>query len=150
MIGNIIESKKKYVYIVKYIKLLILYVLIRFRLMAFDSGLFSFRDVNLWTTAKKSEKKRTTLFSLITNPTFSHHPQHVTHQRIKHSTHIRFLVFSKYKIKSAQVFLNDKNLGEAQQTSMINNKNLFTIKWAPNELDPKEWHLVRVIIKGTS
>jgi hypothetical protein len=118
--------------------------------MAFDSGLFSFRDVDLWSSEKRSEKKRTNIFTLITNPSFTHRPQHLIRHRIKHSTHIRFLVFSKYKIKSAQVFLNDKKLGEAEQSSSSYNKNLFTIKWTPKELDSKEWHLVKIIVKGDS
>ena len=103
----------------------------KFRLMAFDAGLFSFRDIDLYIHPHPNVVKNT-LFTLITNPKSIQAKtlnRREPFNRIKHSTHIRLLIFSKHKIKTCMIYLNDKYVGEAEQQ---NDSNLYTLKWNPS------------------
>lgn len=102
--------------------------------MAFDAGLFSFRDVDFYSHHPyyHIKPKKNEIFSLITNPknikakTLN---RREPYSRIKHSTHIRILVFSKYKIKNVQVYIDNTNIGQAKLAK--NDSNLYTIEWIP-------------------
>ena len=49
-------------------------------------------------------------------------------KQVKYSTHIRFLIFSKYQIKNANVFIDDVYIGKAYRPNdtLI---PLFLLKW---------------------
>jgi len=98
--------------------------------MAFDAGLFSFRDLDLYIHPHPHVVKNT-LFTLITNPKSIQAKtmnRGEPFNRIKYSTHIRLLIFSKHKIKTCMIYINDKFIGEGEQQNEL---NLFTLKWNP-------------------
>ncbi len=105
--------------------------------MAFDAGLFTFRDIYL-----NKNLKANSIFVLITNPkNVIAKTRHEQWPRIKHSSHIRFLVFSRYPIQSTRVYLNDKFIGEGAHTK---NSSLFTLEWDPS-LVSNGFNEIRVI-----
>ncbi|CAF0957061.1 unnamed protein product [Brachionus calyciflorus] len=98
-----------------------------FRLMAFDSGLFSFKDFKL---SKNLDKNN--IFVLITNPKslqFKTTNQREPLKNMRYSTHIRFLVFSRNKILSAKVFVDDVPIGEG--TKVKESYALYSVGWNP-------------------
>jgi hypothetical protein len=103
----------------------------RFRILSFDHGIFSFKDFKFSSNVEKSAP----IFILLTNPknlqfkaSFSREPL----DKMKQSTHIRFLVFSKNKITSAKVYIDNIFMGEAQPIQNTNgNSLLFALKWNP-------------------
>lgn len=64
--------------------------------------------------------------------------------RMKHSTHIRFLVFSKNKITSANVFINDVAIGKAHQSPK--NQILYVLEWTPSSYLTGS-HSIKVIVQ---
>lgn len=122
------------------LKIFINIFLLRFRLMAFDSGLFSFKD---FTLSKNGENS---LFTLITNPkNILAKARHEKLNKINHSSHIRFLVFAKNQIKSAKVWIDDVLIGNAK---LVDDKSvpLFTIPWNPDEFKSGVHH-IKVIVE---
>ena len=107
--------------------------------MAFDSGLFSFRDISF------DENEHNSLFTLITNPkNLLSKTRHEPLNKINHSSHIRFLVFAKYEIKRAQVWIDQVFIGNAK---IVSDKNvpLFTIAWNPDEFMSGVHHIKVVV-----
>ena len=99
--------------------------------MAFDAGLFSFRDVDLYSHYPHSDSK-SKIFTLITNPKSIQSKslnRREPYSRIRQSTHIRVLVFSEHKIKSVQVYIDNVLLGNANQ--LRDDSNLYTLEWTP-------------------
>jgi hypothetical protein len=93
-----------------------------FRIMAFDGGIFSFNDYSLTKS----------IFVLITNPK---NMQFKTERepmviRIKRSTHIRFLVFSKHPVVKCDVYINDNHIGNANRIRNPNSTTpLYVLPW---------------------
>uniref|UniRef100_A0A8C5QY16 Transmembrane protein 62 n=1 Tax=Leptobrachium leishanense TaxID=445787 RepID=A0A8C5QY16_9ANUR len=91
----------------------------RFRIFAFDHDLFSFIDLKYeqWPAI------------LITNPKsiLYSNPAKEPLQRIRRSTHIRILAFSKHPIISVKVSIDKMMLGEAAHVS----GPLYTLGWDP-------------------
>ena len=94
--------------------------------MAFDAGLFSFRDFRLNTKSKSKNE----LFVLITNPKdvqFKASAQREPLARMRYSTHVRALIFAKHLILSAKVYVDGELIGSAFRVQP--NKPLFVCKW---------------------
>ena len=108
--------------------------------MAFDAGLFSFRDITLNKNVTASS-----IFTLITNPKdLASKNRHDPWYKLKRSTHIRLLVFSKLSIKSVHVYLDSKLLGQAKRHPI--NKTLFLLEWNPDEY-AKGIHQIHVVVE---
>ena len=121
--------------------------------MAFDAGLFSFRDFQLGDF--KSNKadmynNKNDIYVLITNP--KSNLFRTTHDReplarMKRSTHVRILVFSKYPVNSVQVFIDDISIGQAERVK--EGKPLHVVKWNPADYLEGS-HRVKVVVKVSS
>jgi hypothetical protein len=113
-----------------------------FRLMAFDAGLFTFHDFKL-----SKYDSRNSIFVLITNPKniqFKTSNGREPLDRMRRSSHIRMLIFAKYAILTASVFIDDIYVGEAQQLEPTS--PLYTLKWNPS-LYNENVHKMSVVIK---
>lgn len=111
-----------------------------FRILAFDSGIFSFRDFKL-----KKNLDKNTIFILITNPKdFQFKTEREPFYRARYSTHIRFLVFSRHQIASAKVFVNDLPKGRAIKAN--NSDYLYTLEWNAFEYSTGV-HKIRVVVE---
>lgn len=109
--------------------------------MAIDGGLLSFRDFKFSTNPIKNK-----MYVLITNPkdvqfktTNNREPLH----RSRTSSHVRFLVFSKFTIISAKVYIDDVLLGDAKQ---VDASPLFALKWDPSAY-AKGLHKLKIVIQ---
>ncbi|XP_059505340.1 transmembrane protein 62 [Stegostoma tigrinum] len=93
----------------------------KYRLLAFDHDLFSFVDLNLnkWPAV------------LITNPKSALYssPGHEPLGKIKHSTHIRVLVFSPSQITSVLISIDGVTVGSAVHID----GPFFSIAWRPED-----------------
>ncbi|XP_048455595.1 transmembrane protein 62 [Rhincodon typus] len=93
----------------------------KYRLLAFDHDLFSFVDLNLnkWPAV------------LITNPKSALYssPGHEPLGKIKHSTHIRVLVFSPSQITSVLISIDGITIGSAVHID----GPFFSITWRPED-----------------
>uniref|UniRef100_A0A182QW63 Calcineurin-like phosphoesterase domain-containing protein n=1 Tax=Anopheles farauti TaxID=69004 RepID=A0A182QW63_9DIPT len=108
----------------------------RYRLAAFDHGLFSFVDVhhNQWPVV------------LVTNPKDALFviPGKEDLDSIMDSTHIRLLVFSPAKIAECQVKIDDHNWQDCKQTS----RQLFVVPWEPSRYK-RGFHKLLVYVLDT-
>eukprot|EP00117_Sycon_ciliatum_P037643 scpid35099/ scgid4569/ Transmembrane protein 62 len=110
----------------------------RFRILAFDHDLLSFGDYefNEFPTV------------LITNPKSAEF--HVRNReplgRMRHSSHIRVLVFSPRIITSVKVFIDGRALGNAVPTST--GSHLYVIRWSPSDYS-EGFHTVTVEASDT-
>ena len=105
--------------------------------MAFDSGIFSFKD----------HPKDKDIFILITNPKdfqFKSQREPMIKQA-KYSTHIRFLVFSKKSIINVNVYIDNVHIGKAYRANDAN-VPLFLLKWDPNKY-LKNIHTIRIVVE---
>lgn len=112
--------------------------------MAFDAGLFSFRDFKM-----SNKESKNNIFVLITNPKslqFKTKNNREPLHRVKYSTHIRFLVFSKHAVLSAKVFINDISVGKARQH---NSSELFVLEWNP-KLYSNGVHKINIVVQVNS
>jgi hypothetical protein len=110
--------------------------------MAFDSGIFSFRDI--YTSVRRTGTAG--IFTLITNPKdilakTRHEPAH----KPLASTHIRLLIFSEHAITSAQVFVDETLCGEAVRATGGDAPPLYTVPWRPEEY-AEGVHSIRAIV----
>ncbi|KAM3919292.1 transmembrane protein 62 [Leptodactylus fuscus] len=89
----------------------------RYRIFAFDHDLFSFVDLHYdeWPAILITNPKS----ALYTNP--AEEPL----QRIRHSTHIRILIFSLDPITSVKVFIDGNEVGDAVHSS----GPLYVLEW---------------------
>ncbi|CAF0755501.1 unnamed protein product [Didymodactylos carnosus] len=89
-----------------------------FRLVTIDGGLLAFTDFQY----NKS------IYAVITNPKRAKYktPRESLY-RLKQSTHIRILIFSKHQINNVRVSIDSKFIGYA--VNSINNLNLFILQW---------------------
>lgn len=111
-----------------------------FRILAFDSGIFSFRDFQVDKNLNKNS-----IFILITNPKdFQFKTDREPFYLARYSTHIRFLVFSRYQILSAKVFIDGLPKGQAVKAN--NSQNLYTLEWNPFEY-LSGVHKIKIIIQ---
>jgi hypothetical protein len=95
--------------------------------MAFDNGIFSFKDFN------KADKPNNNVFILITNPKNLQYKTGNNREPldlIKNSTHLRFLIFSMntQKLKN-QVYIDGVLLGEARKVK--EDSPLYVLEWNP-------------------
>ena len=111
--------------------------------MAFDAGLFSFRDIS--TNPKHA--KPTSIFTLITNPKdILAKTRQEPSNRPLNSTHIRLLIFSQYTIINAEIFVDEVLIGKADRmTDDINAPPLYTILWRPG-MYSKGVHSIRAVV----
>ena len=113
-----------------------------FRIMAFDAGLLTFKDI------KFSRSNENQVYILITNPKNALYK--TTHyreplKRMAQSTHIRLLIFSqKATVKSVQVFVNDLSIGFAVQKTL--GSPLYTMKWRAQDY-LRGIHRMKVVVK---
>jgi hypothetical protein len=109
----------------------------RIRLMAFDAGIFSFKDFL---------KDRET-YILITNPkNFQFKsPREIMIKQAKYSTHIRLLVFSKKTIRNVNVFIDNVFIGHANHAN-DSDVPLYLLSWDPNKYKTKI-HTLRVEVE---
>jgi len=118
----------------------------RFRILAFDAGLFSFGDFKISPNRDKND-----LFILITNPKhiqFKSSDSREPLRRMRFSTHIRFLVFAKHTIKSAHVYIDDTLIGKANR--IVNSETpLFVLKWNPY-LYASGVHKLKIVVQVSS
>ncbi|RNA06800.1 BRO1 domain-containing BROX, partial [Brachionus plicatilis] len=111
-----------------------------FRILAFDSGIFSFRDFKVSSNLNKNS-----IFILITNPKdIQFKTNREPFYRARYSTHIRFLVFSRHRISSAKVFIDDLPKGQAVRAN--NSEFLFTLEWNSFEYSSGV-HKIKVIVQ---
>ncbi|XP_070577648.1 transmembrane protein 62-like [Ptychodera flava] len=92
-----------------------------YRVMAFDHDLLSFVDVKFgdWPVILITNPKDARFFS----------PQYEPIGKVKHSTHIRLLVFSPEPITSVAIEINDEHLGQAQHVE----GPLYVLSWEPTQ-----------------
>ena len=110
--------------------------------MAFDEGLFSFRDITLDKNVTASS-----LFTLITNPKdLASKNRHDPWYKMKRSTHIRLLIFSRQPIKSVHVYLDNKLLGQAKPHPI--KKTLFLLEWNPDDY-ANGIHQIQVVVEDS-
>jgi hypothetical protein len=113
--------------------------------LAFDSGLFSFRDLHL-PRRLPSRQPTSLLFTLITNPKSAASKARAEPlSRLARSTHVRFLVFSRWAVQAAEVYLDDVYVGSGRRSG-DEQVPLYTVEW-----DPKRFatgvHTIKVIVK---
>ncbi|XP_078000950.1 transmembrane protein 62-like [Glandiceps talaboti] len=105
-----------------------------YRIAAFDHDLFSFVDVRhgQWPVI------------LITNPKDARYmaPKHEPLGRVKHSTHIRFLVFSPHPVKKATVLIDRAALGIAMHIE----GPLYAISWNPSSYS-SGLHSISIVVE---
>jgi hypothetical protein len=110
--------------------------------MAFDAGLFSFND---FTLSKNHNKNN--IFILVTNPKdiqFKTTNNREPLERMTYSSHIRFLIFSKYDVLSAKVFIDDFKLGQGVRVKP--DKPLYVLKWDPSHYR-KNYHKLKIVVE---
>lgn len=110
--------------------------------MAFDAGLFSFKDFSI-----SKNRNKNSIFILITNPKdiqFKTTNNREPLERMAYSSHIRFLIFSKYDVLSAKVFIDDVKLGQAIRVKP--DKPLYVIKW-DSSVYIKGYHKLKVVVE---
>ncbi|KAL8611132.1 hypothetical protein ACOMHN_064422 [Nucella lapillus] len=105
-----------------------------FRVLAVDHDLLSFKDTRLgeWPLV------------IVTNPKDAqfHATQHEPTESIRHSSHIRMLVFSKRALHSVEVYADRSYLGKASQVS----GPVYTLPWEPHTYGPG-LHTLRVTVQ---
>lgn len=112
-----------------------------FRIMAFDSGLFTFRDVKFMKNSRPN-----VLFTLITNPkNIQAKARHEPLSRPARSSHIRFLVFAKFPVQAAQVYLDGVHIGDGRRVS-DESVPLYTIEWTP-AIFSQGIHTIKIAVK---
>ncbi|XP_038075262.1 transmembrane protein 62-like [Patiria miniata] len=108
-----------------------------YRVMAFDHDLLSFVDVKFgtWPVILITNPKRARFMS----------PSHEPLQKMRHSTHIRFLVYSPSAILSATVEVDGKPLGSAKHVK----GPLYVIPWDPSKYS-SGLHVIEVTAKDAA
>ncbi|XP_077989648.1 transmembrane protein 62-like [Glandiceps talaboti] len=108
-----------------------------YRVMAFDHDILSFVDVkfNQWPVI------------LITNPKDARFlaAKHEPVGKIKHSTHIRMLVFSPQPIESVVVEIDGKHMGYVNHVE----GPLYVLKWKPSQYS-EGLHVIKVTAKDSA
>lgn len=113
--------------------------------MAFDAGLFTFRDV-LFKPKKSNDDSTTPIFTLITNPkNLLAKTRYEPFGRVKLSSHIRFLVFAEYEVTSAHVSLDGVFIGNARRVA-DKSVPLYTLQWKP-EMFENGIHVIEVVVE---
>ncbi len=113
--------------------------------MAFDAGLFSFRDI--YTGHKNGRYiSQKSIFTLITNPKdILAKTRREPSLRPLQSTHIRLLIFSKNPNVTAHIFLDETLIGEATRVNGDDQPPLYTIPWNP-ETYSQGVHTIRALV----
>ncbi|XP_071480961.1 transmembrane protein 62-like [Diadema antillarum] len=110
----------------------------KYRIMAFDHDLLSFTDVQFgqWPIV------------LITNPKAARFlaPAHEPVGKMRHSSHIRFLVFSPDQVSYANVEIDGRALGMAEA---VDGGPLFVMPWKP-ELYGNGLHRISVTVRDSA
>ena len=125
-----------------------------YRIVAVDHDLISFVDASILPPGVhyKEKKKldgrmsRPNPVVLITNPKDARYitPIHEPLDRIRKSTHIRFLVFSQLQIKTVRVNIDGVALRDKAKYTGNDNIPLWTVRWKPEEYDGRETHTLQV------
>ena len=88
------------------------------------------------------------MYILITNPKslqFKVLSNREPLRRMFYSSHIRFLVFAKQKIETAQVFVDNLKIGQAKQQQ---NSPLFALEWKAKDYEYGV-HVLKVIVEDS-
>lgn len=115
----------------------------RFRILAFDGGLLSFRDFKF----SQSDPNKNDLYILITNPKniqFKALKNREPLHRMRTSTHIRVLIFSKNPVLSVKVLIDDVNVGQAKRASP--DGPLYSLEWNPYQYKTGV-HKIKVVVE---
>jgi hypothetical protein len=111
--------------------------------MAFDGGLFSFKDYKFKPQANSSSD----MFILITSPKnlqFKTGASREPLRNMKASSHIRFLAFAKNGVADAKVFIDNILVGPAKRVS--GQSPLYVVKWNSFYYS-KGAHVLKVVVK---
>lgn len=115
----------------------------RFRIFAFDNDIFSFKDFFF--------EKDSDMMILITNPknVFTASPSLEPLFRISKSSHVRALIFSKFKIQKITTFIDSKEICSFSENNSYNSNyinNVFSCKWDPKNYELNEKHKIKITV----